>query len=482
MHNILMLVLLMFSSSAFSAGYSLTFQGQTVVGYEYESTCQQLPVAINADWGYTAYYYHEVNYDSASPRCRIGAQGGANPKYITFTDAGLSCPEGSTEDANGQCVEVDCPTNDIIVLRCNLYELPHGADLCPVSVSYNNCQYVSCGSFYDQGTFDDGNGGVYEGYRWNACSTGIASTAADAVQFPDLSPSEAPSTHWSQPDEESTTISEPSTVTAPDGTTTTTEQEHYQNKPGDSITTTGGGTSSDDSTSPPATITKSSGQQIDIYDTKTTTQNPDGTTTVVENKTVYNKTPVQTTTTIHPDGTVDTHIVSGWTLETFDETTTSTYDADGNLTSSSTVSDGDPNILDNTGDPTGQPGTDADGYTGNGDGDGEGECDPIIEECGSEPFQPTDKDGLYEKTDKTYESVLTEFKNRVSNSAVGSAMTGFFDFNLAGTCPTWQVDTGYVGIITIDAQCSQAMASIWPLIAAILLAVAGFFAWRIAVE
>jgi hypothetical protein len=476
MRNVFLLMLLLFSSSAYSAGYSLTFQGQTVVGYEYESTCQQLAAAINADWGYTAYYYHEVNYDSASPRCRIGAQGGANPKYITFTDAGLECPEGTTEDfSTGECIEVDCPPagTDIQVVVCNYDE---GG--CPTFLRYENCSYDSCHPPLQVGWFEDQFGNTYQGGRQQFCSTGYAAAPELPILSPDLNASDVPDSTYQAPSEETNTINDPQVTTSPNGDKTTVESEHYQSRPGTSGEVTQQPTSTSGSTARTST-----GQQLDIYDTKTTTEHADGSTTVTTQKKTQQKTPTITEYTTDENGALTEIIIEGWELVTFEETTTNTYDADGNLTGSSTVTKGDSSALDNTnGLETGNPGTSNDNIHTTGDGDGEGECDPILEDCGNAPFQGTDKDGLYEKTDKTYQSVLTEFKNRVSDSSIGSAMTGFFDFNVSGSCPTWQVDTGYVGVINIDAQCSQAMNSIWPLISAILLAVAGFFAWRVATE
>lgn len=88
---------------------------------------------------------------------------------------------------------------------------------------------------------------------------------------------------------------------------------------------------------------------------------------------------------------------------------------------------------------------------------------------------------FYKPIDKTAESVVGNFKNKVMDTPIVSSVDGFFEVQLSGSCPTWTIPGVWVfDPMPIDAQCSAAMANIWPFIAAILIATCGFFAFRIA--
>ena len=85
----------------------------------------------------------------------------------------------------------------------------------------------------------------------------------------------------------------------------------------------------------------------------------------------------------------------------------------------------------------------------------------------------------------TYGGVFSEFTNRVQSSAIGSAATNLFTVTvMAGNCPVWStpaITEGWFSLpaITIDSQCSDVMDTIWPVVQAVLLAVATFLAIRI---
>lgn len=102
------------------------------------------------------------------------------------------------------------------------------------------------------------------------------------------------------------------------------------------------------------------------------------------------------------------------------------------------------------------------------------------EEEGDYSYQsPGGKDGLYEKSDKTFESVLSNFVDEAQQAPFFSAATGFFNTSTSGTCPVWTIPSVWVfNAMVIDAQCSQVMNQIWPFIAAIVIAAAGFLAFR----
>ena len=88
---------------------------------------------------------------------------------------------------------------------------------------------------------------------------------------------------------------------------------------------------------------------------------------------------------------------------------------------------------------------------------------------------------LYTPTTETYTTVLNRFKDTVTNSAVITAVDGYFTVTTGGTCPNWTLPSvWFLPAIPIDAQCSSAMEQVWPFIAAILIAVASWFSFRIA--
>lgn len=90
---------------------------------------------------------------------------------------------------------------------------------------------------------------------------------------------------------------------------------------------------------------------------------------------------------------------------------------------------------------------------------------------------------LYEKKTKTFEDVLTKFKNTVSAAPWMVAAKGFFTVNIAGgTCPQWSVAASE-WLPAMDAGpyvCSQTMITLYQLGGVIVLAVAAWAAFRIA--
>lgn len=82
-------------------------------------------------------------------------------------------------------------------------------------------------------------------------------------------------------------------------------------------------------------------------------------------------------------------------------------------------------------------------------------------------------------------TVLEEHNEAMRTLPLFSAIDDFFVTSFGGSCPVWQetvtvLDASFT--VTIDQFCSSAVQSILPYIRAILMLVAGFFAWRIAIE
>lgn len=119
------------------------------------------------------------------------------------------------------------------------------------------------------------------------------------------------------------------------------------------------------------------------------------------------------------------------------------------------------------------------GSTGTGDSDGECEGD----DCGPGEGGELDGDGDWfdEPSEPfSFTGAMQSFVASAQALPAFQTATTFFDVNVGGTCPVWSTTIETFGTIAIDAQCSSAMGALWPFIAAIVIATAGFYAFRIA--
>jgi len=81
------------------------------------------------------------------------------------------------------------------------------------------------------------------------------------------------------------------------------------------------------------------------------------------------------------------------------------------------------------------------------------------------------------------QSILQGAQTTLSQSPIGLAMGGFFTVSGGGTCPqsVWVIP--YLNkSVTMDAFCSSSAMHIYAVIQAVLLVVASFMAFRIAIE
>ncbi len=86
---------------------------------------------------------------------------------------------------------------------------------------------------------------------------------------------------------------------------------------------------------------------------------------------------------------------------------------------------------------------------------------------------------LYTPTTLTFDSVLANFRSRVESTAVYTAVSNFFATDVQGQCPSWEIPAVMdMPAIPITAQCSTTMENIWPFVSAIIIATAGFVAFR----
>lgn len=112
--------------------------------------------------------------------------------------------------------------------------------------------------------------------------------------------------------------------------------------------------------------------------------------------------------------------------------------------------------------------------SGTGEGDGEGDGPGSV---------GAGVGGLYESDGKTVESVYNDFKARVEGSPIRGAVAGFFATPSGGGCPTFTLPAStFWEANTFDHHCSGQLSTVLAWMGYLVLAVAGFFAVRIAIE
>lgn len=122
--------------------------------------------------------------------------------------------------------------------------------------------------------------------------------------------------------------------------------------------------------------------------------------------------------------------------------------------------------------------TSGSGASGNGEGGG-GDCDPSLQFCGGPSYE-----GIYQKKEKTFASVLDTFKNEANSAPVIAAANGFMTANVpAGSCPTWSVAVPLLNVTLDIGQyfCSSAAVSMMQLAGTIILAGVTFLAFKWAI-
>ncbi len=150
--------------------------------------------------------------------------------------------------------------------------------------------------------------------------------------------------------------------------------------------------------------------------------------------------------------------INNCTTKTATTTTTIKKDAVGNTTSTDSKCTGT-----------------ACGSSFNPDSDGDGLGDCTGDDCGA--GGGVEGQDWYTPTGDTFGSVLTEFVGKVQQTPIASQTTSFLTFHAYGSCPRWSVSV-WVFDIDIDQLCTGDIP--WDAIKAVILAAAGFFAFRIA--
>ena len=436
----LALFLISFSSSAsnlYSASYTFTpHQTSKVAACQFYADFQG---ANDINYGP---YTSAIVQDGDPAKCEL--YNTLNQKVTTqniWTFVGSTCPDGTEDDGTGFCAEVStCPDAGTTL------EVLVDAVLAENTMSVNGCE----------ATYVEGSQG--------ACKLAVDGSTAVCPRTVSFTGEEGNG----DPDANLEGVTYASSNDLQQSTSSTTYSDGTPSTDGSGVVT--------DTNSETTIVTSDSGSRIYSDDNYIYVESSDGTVTT------YQKTITEVTQTdgskqevISIDKTVDTPnketsiinnstgavttINSSSESVTYNETITNNYDTSGQLTDSSST----------------QSGSD----TGSSD---EG-CNPNDTECGDSPsFASSDKTGLYEKTDKTFGSVLTAFTDTIQATQLFTAMDGFFDVNVSGTCPIWNLPAVWVfPPIIVDMQCSAVMDTLLLVVMAIMIASSGFMAFRWAV-
>lgn len=186
-----------------------------------------------------------------------------------------------------------------------------------------------------------------------------------------------------------------------------------------------------------------------------------------------------TTTTTNPDGsqtttTTTTTTSSGGGSST--TTTSTTTKPDGSSTSTSTTTGSGPVYKPpGSGSSTGT-GTE----TGNDSEKTPCELNSSDTGCGGNPAA---LGSIRTAGTRTVGDAIGDARNAFMASALGSAVGGFFNVNGAAACPAWLWDIPYLDAhVNFNFFCLEFATTAFALMKAVVLVVASFFAFRIAVE
>ena len=82
---------------------------------------------------------------------------------------------------------------------------------------------------------------------------------------------------------------------------------------------------------------------------------------------------------------------------------------------------------------------------------------------------------------RNFGTVMESAVEEMQNSDVSRAVNEFFEVSLSGSCPIYSGAIPGIGNITIDQFCGPVMASVWPIISAIMILVFSYMAFRVAI-
>ncbi|NQX97361.1 MAG: hypothetical protein HRT73_05705 [Flavobacteriales bacterium] len=245
----------------------------------------------------------------------------------------------------------------------------------------------------------------------------------------------------------------PTSITLGDGTVIENGSLSYIEFSGSGVTIT---------TAPPLkTITSSEGLVQSTQTTTTTTTAPDGSKTVVTDTTItYEQHPKNSITLDSSNGTSNKGTQSGFSGGR-SSSTTDTYNATGTQTGSSTTNTG------GTGSGEGEPGEEG------------GVCDEMPNSPDCKTYAGADDGGIYTPGELNMGDVMGGFTSRIEGSALMNATSGFYTITASASCPIWTTSIWFT-TITVDQQCLPWFLSVLYIVSKLMLAVASFYAFRIA--
>ena len=376
-----------------------------------------------------------------------------------------TCPDGSKAMNEQSCPQSNCPAIGTTLKSTTCTDVPE-INIC----AGGTCQLTNkdgCGfdsPITSVQSYASNDGKFCVTYTGTANGNNVSNPPAvpGITQFNDT---EEPAPKPIQQEQTFNSTADSQTDTAADGTVTDTDTTTETVKKADTVIDTN------------TEYIYEDGKKIEKITTTTTVINPDGSKTVTT-AVSYNQTTGKKIDWNKVTGQVK---VTDPVVETSGTTTTKTFNTSGKITSSSSVGTNGAGTSNGT-ITGGNNGTTGD-KTGGSDGvENSGDDDKPDEQCTNCSFtgQGPKDGGYYTPTDKTYDSVITAFKDKVSGTGAIAAAQNFFTISLpSGACPVWSAQIPYINFnLVIDQQCSPVMTSIWPYIQAVLLVVAGFVAFR----
>lgn len=90
---------------------------------------------------------------------------------------------------------------------------------------------------------------------------------------------------------------------------------------------------------------------------------------------------------------------------------------------------------------------------------------------------------LYTGKEETVEGIMNKASTDLKATAIGSAVNGFFTINAGGSCPAMVWNVPYLNAtVTLPNLCSELAVNMFAVMRGVLLLIAGFMAFRIAVD
>lgn len=183
----------------------------------------------------------------------------------------------------------------------------------------------------------------------------------------------------------------------------------------------------------------------------------------------------QTVTVCQPADTITDQTITDNGNGTRTETSTTTNNQTGTTTTTTTTT----NTTTHT--STTSTSTQPTSPTSAGSGSGDAcERNPSGSGCGGEPAAVS---GLYEGSGKSLTTVMAAFRTAALATPIGQATNGFFVVPAGGTCPAPVVQLDYLqGSVVLDYLCSEAALLMLQVISGVLMVVASFRAFVIAID